>query len=185
MAGTGASSTSSSSRPAGGNPAAAPAVVVADMYLSVKSKRAGQLTGESLTPGHLQEIIVHGWSWGMDTTSDASTGLSTGRRRLLELVVTKTIDRSSTQLANALSSNDEIKEAKLSMRKAGSDFADFLVITLASARITGQHWESDASGQVVETINFGFQSIEIVTRTQLASGLPGPASSALIENPKQ
>ncbi|CAN5128140.1 N/A [soil metagenome] len=157
---------------------------IANINMSVKTKRAGLLVGESVTTQHVNEIVVLGWSWGIDQPHDSASGLATARRRLLELIVRKSIDRSSTGLIAAINTNDQIKELTLSMRRAGSTAGDFLVIKLTNARLTSMQLECDDTGQVLEVLHFAYQALEMVQRQQLTTGELGPTTSVTVEMPQ-
>jgi type VI protein secretion system component Hcp len=46
--------------------AAAPA---ADIFLHVKTKRAGKIKGEASAPEHVDDIVVCAWNWGLSAGS--------------------------------------------------------------------------------------------------------------------
>ena len=92
---------------------------VSDIYLSVQTKRAGKVAGEAFAVGHVDEIRLRGWNWGMAASSAIGSTQATGRRSYKALTVVKAIDAATTPLMSALATNDEVKEVRLSMRKAG------------------------------------------------------------------
>jgi type VI secretion system secreted protein Hcp len=102
---------------------------------------------------------------------------ATGRRSYKHLVIAKRIDSASTALLSALATNDEVKEAKLTMRKAGGTALDYYVMTLKGARVVGIDVNVDASGQAVETVSFAFTKIEIVYTPQQRIGIGAGAST--------
>lgn len=148
-----------------------------DVFLSVQSKRAGKLKGESGAKGHADEIVVHGWSWGVATSSALGSSQVTGRRTYKNLVVTKRIDSSSTALMSVLATNDEVKEAKLSMRKAGEGQRDFFTITLSQARVASLDLECGESGEAIERVTFAFNKVQVDYELQQASGQRGGGTS--------
>ena len=148
-----------------------------DVFLSVQSKRAGKLKGESGAKGHTDEIIVHGWSWGVATSSALGSSQVTGRRTYKNLVVTKRIDSSSTALMSVLATNDEVKEAKLSMRKAGEGQRDFFTITLSQARVASLDLECGENGEAIERVTFAFNKVQVDYELQQASGQRGGGTS--------
>src|SRR5205085_924350 len=95
-----------------------------DIFLLVQTKRAGKVKGEASSPGHENEIVVAGWSWGLSAGSALGSGQATARRSYKHLTVFKAIDSASTSLMSALATNDEVKEAKLAMRRAGEEQVD-------------------------------------------------------------
>jgi len=149
----------------------------ADAYLSVRTKRAGELKGEVSAKGHENSIDVHGFEFGVAASSAIGSGQATARRQYKHLVVMKRLDSSSTSLMSALATNDEIKELKLSLRKPGLGQEDFFTITLSGARVVGLDIDFDASGETVERASFAFTKIDVEYRVQGADGILGAAST--------
>src|SRR5690349_2681654 len=88
----------------------------ADAFLAMSGKRQGAIKGECKSTGHVDEITVVGWQWGLSAPTAVGTSQTTGRRVYEALVITKHIDAASTKLMAALATNEEIKSAKLSLR---------------------------------------------------------------------
>jgi len=149
----------------------------ADAYLSVRTKRAGELKGEVSAKGHENSIDVHGFEFGVAASSAIGSGQATARRQYKHLVVIKRLDSSSTSLMSALATNDEIKELKLSLRKPGLGQEDFFTITLSGARVVGLDIDFDAGGETVERASFAFTKIDVEYRVQGADGILGAAST--------
>ena len=61
----------------------------------------------------------------------------------------KLIDSATTALMSALATNDEIKEAKLTMRKPGSEQMDYFLVTLKNARVSAIDHATDAQGNTL------------------------------------
>ena len=148
-----------------------------DVFLSVQSKRAGKLKGESSAVDHKDEIVVQGWSWGVASASALGSAQATGRRSYKNLVVTKRIDAASTALMSVLATNDEVKEARLSMRKAGEGQRDFFIITLSQARVTALDIECGENGDAVERVCFSFNKVSVEHERQQATGQRGGSTS--------
>jgi type VI secretion system secreted protein Hcp len=147
----------------------------ADMYLSVVLKRAGKGKGEGAAAGHEEDIIVRSWSWGAAGHFAHTSVQATGRRTYKHLSIVKGLDTASTALLTALAVNDEVREAKLTMRKAGADEEDFFHILLKNARVTSVDYETDAHGDTVEVVNLSFVKVEVEYRVQQSSGQHGAA----------
>ena len=96
-----------------------------DMFLKLESKRGGAVKGESEDPVHPAEMVVLGFSWGM--TSTVSTGFAGKETKpaQLELRIVKRVDSASTGLMSIMKTNDEIKKAVLTVRKAGGKQEDY------------------------------------------------------------
>jgi len=142
----------------------------ADVFLAVVGKKQGPLKGESRAVGHVDDISVLTWQWGMSAPSAVGTTQATRRRVHEALVVTKQLDSASTKLMSALAVNEELKSVTLSLRKAGNHSDDFFTIKLEAGRVASLHVESDANGGLQEVVKFAFQKIEVTYQPQLAGG---------------
>jgi len=157
-------------RPTGGDS-------VADVFLHVVTKRAGKIKGEGTTAGHTDDIAVHTWTWGVAANTAIGSTQSTGRRVYRHLVVTKGVDSASTGLLSALVSNDEVKEATLTMRKAGGEALDYFRMMLSNARIVNVDIEVQPSGVAVEHVTIAFTKVEIEYKRQEQAGLGAAGST--------
>jgi type VI secretion system secreted protein Hcp len=146
-----------------------------DIFLLVQAKRAGKIKGESVAPGHADEILVKSWHWAVDGSSAVGSVQATARRSYSGLTITKGIDSASTALMSALATNDEIKEAKLTMRKAGEGQVEYLTITLKGARVSHLDHSVDETGDVREVVTILFTKVEVEYRPQQATGSVGGA----------
>lgn len=141
-----------------------------DIFLRVQTRRAGKIKGESALKGHEEDILVNSWNWGLSASSAIGSNQATGRRSYTALTLNKSIDVATTALMSALAQNDLVKEARLSMRRAGGDQDDYFIVTLKDARIVGLSHSTDSSGQASETVQFTFTKVEVEYRPQSAAG---------------
>ena len=147
----------------------------ADIFLHVQAKRAGKIKGESRTEGHADDIELIGWQWGAQAGTAIGSSVTTARRQYQPLVVLKRLDSASSGLLSALATNDEIKEAKLTMRKAGGDVLDYFKLTLSGARVVNVDVSVDAQGLPVEKVVFTFTKVEVEYQRQAGLGASGGA----------
>ena len=145
----------------------------ADTFLHVQTKRAGKVKGEATEPGHADDIHVVGWQWGVSAGSAIGNTQATSRRSYSALTVHKQIDSATTALMSALATNDEVKEAKLTLRRAGGDQEDFFTIKLEKARITSVQHSGEADGGTRETVTIAFTKVEVEYKPQKSTGLRG------------
>jgi type VI secretion system secreted protein Hcp len=141
-----------------------------DIFLHLQAKRAGKIKGESVAPGHEDDIQVRSWRWGVSSAAAIGSVQATGRRSYTGLTVVKHIDAATTPLMSALATNDEIKEAKLTMRKAGEGQIDYFLITLKGARVSQLEHQVDATGEAMEVVTILFTKVEVEYRTQKSTG---------------
>jgi type VI secretion system secreted protein Hcp len=144
-----------------------------DIFLSVQTKRAGKVKGEAPNPGHEDDIVVKGWHWGVSATSALGSTQATSRRAYKGLTIIKRIDSATTALMAALATNDEVKEAKLTMRKAGAEQIDYFLVTLQKARIASVDHSTDEGGNTVETVTIQFNKVSVEYRPQKSAGSRG------------
>lgn len=147
-----------------------------DIFLHVQTKRAGKVKGEARGAGHTDDIVVKGWRWGLSVSASVGMTRETSLRSYTALTVLKGIDSATTSLMSALATNDEVKEAKLTMRRAGGDQEDFFTVTLKEARIASLNHEVDDNGDTRETVAISFTQVEVEYRGQRASGGRGASS---------
>ena len=149
----------------------------ADVFLHLVTQRAGKIKGEGTTAGHADDIAVRTWSWGVAANTAIGATKATARRSYRNLVLTKGVDSASTGLLSALVSNDEVKEARLTLRKAGGEALDYFCMTLSNARIVNVDIEMPSSGAVVEHVTIAFTKIEIEYKRQQQAGLSAASST--------
>jgi type VI secretion system secreted protein Hcp len=142
----------------------------ADAFLHVQTKRAGKVHGEAASPGHADDIEVTGWQWGLSASSGIGGTLATSRRSYTALTIHKRIDAATTPLMSALATNDSVKEARLTLRRAGGNQEDFFIITLKDARIVSVQHIGDADGSTRESVGIAFIKVEVEYRPQKATG---------------
>jgi type VI secretion system secreted protein Hcp len=143
-----------------------------DMYLHVQAKSAGKIKGEATAVGHVDDILLTGWQWGVESRMAPTLGNPNGAGRAYSaLTVHKVIDRATTGLMAALVRNDEIKEAKLCMRRAGGAQEDYFSVLLKKARISSLRHEALPSGATRETLTLTFTAVGVEYHPQQSTGL--------------
>jgi type VI secretion system secreted protein Hcp len=144
-------------------------MAIGDMFLKVETARLGVIKGEATDEKHPNEIDVLSWSWGMSARSALAGAGASSKATLDELRIIKKIDSASTGLMSSLRSNEAIKKATLTVRKAGGHPLEYVKITLQSARITHVALDTEAA-EVVERVSFAFQKINVEYVPQGADG---------------
>jgi type VI secretion system secreted protein Hcp len=165
-------------------PAAILPVSGADVFLHVQTKRAGKVKGESVSPGHEDDIEVTAWQWGVSANAALGGTAATARRSYQALTVHKSLDTATTALLAALATNDEVKEARLTLRRAGGEQEDFFSITLKDARIASLQHSGETDGGTRETVTIAFTKVQVEYRPQRTSGLRGGSSTFQDELPQ-
>ena len=145
-----------------------------DMFLKIKGAKAGEIKGEASDKDHKGEIEVLSWSWGLEQKPSLGSGGARGRATIRELKITKNVDKASTPLMTALRTNEPIKEAKLTVRKAGKTALEYFKITIENGRVMSLDVEvSDIGGSaIVERVSFSFNKIAVDYTPQGQDGQP-------------
>lgn len=145
-------------------------MAIGDMFLKVETAKQGVIKGEANDATHGTEIDVVGWSWGLHAHSGLGAGGASSKATLDELRIVKKVDSASTALMATLRSNELIKKAVLTVRKAGGSPLEYLVITLQNARITDLGLDTQ-NDQIVERVNFAYNKISVQYKAQGTEGL--------------
>ena len=146
------------------------------MFLSVNGARLGKISGEAHDEKHKNEVEVLAWSWGMQGKSSLGGGGASGKATIRELRITKRVDKASTALMSALRSNEVIKKAVLTIRKAGKKPLEYLKITVEDGRLVSLDIEADdgvANPALCERLSVSFNKISVEYTPQ------GPDGQAL------
>lgn len=141
-----------------------------DIFLHLQTKRTGKLKGESKSAGHVDDIQVQSWTWSVSSASAVGSIQATARRSYTALTIFKTIDVATTAIMSALISNDEVKDARLTMRKSGGDPLDYFTIKLAGARIQQVSHEVSATGEALERVDIVFTKVDVEYKQQSSAG---------------
>jgi type VI secretion system secreted protein Hcp len=153
-----------------------------DIFLKIETARAGPLRGETSDPEFDGQIDVVDWAWGMHSPVQAGGFTASGRVQIKPVTIRKRADSASTALMSALRSNDVVRKAVLSVRKAGgSKPVVCFTVTLEKGRILSYDVSSgiDAQGAptLLETLTLGFTKITVDYIGQDARGGRTAASS--------
>ncbi|MGI0077522.1 MAG: Hcp family type VI secretion system effector [Nitrosopumilaceae archaeon] len=157
---------------------ASQAFAAVDYFLKIDG-----VDGESKDDKHKGEIDIMSWSFGASQSGSMVMGGGGGAGKVVmqDFHFTKSIDKASPKLFEALATGAHLKEAKLVLRSPGDSQAEYMVITLSDvlvssystsgasggdrpmeevslnfAKITMSYMELDASGRAGASVNFGW-----------------------------
>jgi type VI secretion system secreted protein Hcp len=142
-----------------------------DMFLEIE-----KLSGESQDKVHKDQIQILGWSWAVAQTGTSSTGggASAGKSEHNDLEVRKVIDRASPVLYQWCASGVHIGFVNLTVRKAGGDSLEYLVIRLEDVIITSFDVGGEPKDdQIQEKIRLNYARASMTYTPQEASGMGG------------
>jgi type VI secretion system secreted protein Hcp len=141
---------------------------MADIFAKI-----GDIKGESLDAKHKDEVEVLSWSWGVSQsgTGPAGGGGGQGKANFHDFNFTHHIDKSSPLLMKACATGTHIKEATITMRKAGKGQQEFLIIKMDDVIITGVHMSAAGDpASTAENIAMQFAKVALEYKPQKADG---------------
>jgi type VI secretion system secreted protein Hcp len=145
-------------------------VSASDMFLKLSGVK-----GESVDDKHKGEIDVLSWSWGMSTGTGKVKRGTIPPQCIQDLQLTKATDSASPQLIMNGVLGEVAKEGTLTMRKAGKDQQEFLVIKMTDVLVTSYQTGGSAGSEsnLIDNVVLHFGSISGEYRQQLPDGRLG------------
>ncbi len=144
-----------------------------DMFLKIEG-----LDGESVDSVHADEIDILAWSWGMSQsgTMHMGKGGGAGKVSVQDISVTKYVDSASHDLIRKCCNGAHFNEAVLTVRKAGADPLEYLVITMKEVIVTSvSTGGSGGEDRLTENVTLNFKEFEVVYTPQEKDGSGGAA----------
>ncbi|PWG63263.1 Hcp family type VI secretion system effector [Spiribacter halobius] len=140
-----------------------------DCFLKIEG-----VDGESKDAQHADAIEVVNWSWGASQpgTMHSGGGGGTGKASFGDISVAKYVDKASPTLWKNLASGKHFESGKLTVRKAGGEQLEYLVIELkkilvASINVGGNSGNED---RLMETVALNFAEFKISYTPQKDDG---------------
>jgi type VI secretion system secreted protein Hcp len=143
-----------------------------DMFLKLDG-----IDGESRDDVHKGEIDVTSWSWGVANSGPGTgAGGGSGVSRVHDLAVTKYVDNATVPLKKAVLSGRKITNAVLTVRKAGQNPMEYLVIEMQEVFITSQSFmaQKGSDDLLTENVQLNFSKVKTTYKTQKPDGTAGP-----------
>ncbi len=139
-----------------------------DMFLKL-----GDVKGESKDKSHGGEIDVLAWSWGMSQSGSfhSGGGGGAGKVNIQDISVTKWVDKASPNLMAFCSSGKQFPAATLTVRKAGDNPLEYLIINLDNVIITSvSTGASTGDERLTENVSLNFQKVKYEYQPQKDDG---------------
>lgn len=138
------------------------------------------IPGESRDDKHKSEIELVSFSWGAsnDAGREGAGGAGAGRARFQDFHFTMRVNKASPALFLATVSGKHIKEASLSVRRAGKAQLEYLKIKFTEVLVTSFEQAGGGGDVPEEMVGLAFGRIEMAYKSQQASGAPGEAVEA-------
>jgi type VI secretion system secreted protein Hcp len=135
--------------------------------------KIGDIKGESPDDKHKGEIEVLSWSWGVTQSGTMAHGGGggEGKANFNDFNFTHHIDKASPVLLKACATGEHIKEATITVRKAGKGQQEFLIIKMADIIITGVAPSGAGDGAATaEHVALQFAKVDLEYKPQKADG---------------
>ena len=136
--------------------------------------RIGTIKGESQDTKHKDEIEVQSWSWGVsqpDTSAHAGGGGGAGKASFHDLTFTHHVDKASPLLMKACATGEHLKDATITVRKAGKGQQEYLVVKLADVLVASVATSVSADGgATVENVSLAFGKVDLEYKPQKPDG---------------
>ena len=142
-----------------------------DMFLKIPG-----VEGEARDGTHKNEIDVLAWSWGMSQSGSAHVGggMGTGKVNVQDLSLTKYIDKSSPDLMLACCNGKHFADAKLTVRKAGENPLEYLIITMQDVIVASvSTGGSGGNDKLTENVSLNFAKVKVDYTEQTPGGAAG------------
>jgi type VI secretion system secreted protein Hcp len=142
-----------------------------DMFLKLDG-----IKGESVDKGHKDEIAILAWSWGVSNSGSAHLGggAGSGKVNVQDLSLTKYIDVSTPDLMLSSCNGKHIAKAQLTVRKAGENALEYLIIKLEDILIASvSTGGSGGEDRLTENVTLNFAKVDMEYTAQDAKGAAG------------
>jgi len=135
--------------------------------------KLGDIKGESFDDKHKGEIEVLSWSWGVTQSGTMAHGGGggEGKANFNDFNFTHHIDKASPVLMKACATGEHIKEATITVRKAGKGQQEFLIIKMNDIIITGVAPSGAGDGAATaEHVALQFAKVDLEYKPQKQDG---------------
>lgn len=143
-------------------------IVNQDIFLKIEG-----VQGESKDQHHPNEIEIISWNWeiSQDSSMHIGSGGGVGKATVHDLEFEHYVDRASPTLRIRALSGRHIKQAILTMRKAGGTPLEYSTITMTDVLITGIRTVcSQCDSNAVERVRLSFAKFREEYHIQRADG---------------
>ena len=135
--------------------------------------KIGDIKGESLDSKHKDEVEVLSWSWGVQQSGTMAHGGGggEGKASFNDFNFTHHVDKASPVLLKACATGEHIKEATITVRKAGKGQQEFLIIKMNDILITSVNPSgSGDAAATAESVAMQCSKVDLEYKPQKADG---------------
>jgi len=144
-----------------------------DMFIKIDT-----IDGESKDKKHTKEVDVLSWSWGLSNSGSGHVGggAGAGKVNVQDLSFTKYVDSASPKLMLASCKGTHLKEALLTVRKAGDKPLEYIKIKLTQVLVTSvTTGGSGGEDRLTENVTLNFAKVHLDYTPQDDKGAAGTA----------
>jgi len=143
------------------------AFAATDYFLKIEG-----VDGESTDASHKGQIEISSFSWGVSNSGSmaAGGGGGAGKASFSDLHFTKTVDKSSPKLMEAVATGEHLRSVDLVVRKAGGEQLEYYKVTLQDVLISGYSTTGTSGEAPSESISLNFSKIVFEYTPQNADG---------------
>jgi type VI secretion system secreted protein Hcp len=142
--------------------------MAADIFAKI-----GDIKGESLDSKHKDEVEILSWSWGVNQSGTMSYGGGggEGKASFNDFNFTHHLDKASPVLLKVCATGEHIKEATITVRKAGKGQQEFLIIKMNDIIVTSVSPSgSNDGGVTAESVSLQCAKVDLEYKPQKADG---------------
>jgi len=152
--------------------------------VKIEGTKQGTFKGEASLVAGKDYIPVLRFTYQVTSPRDAATGLPTGKRQHMPVVITKTLDATSPQIFGALVTNEVLTKVTIEFITTSTDGKElaYYVITLKNATVSDIHQHMDqteapAAGSAavptepMEDVSFTFEEITVTSNVGQTSAV--------------
>jgi type VI secretion system secreted protein Hcp len=135
--------------------------------------KIGDIKGESLDSKHKDEVEVLSWSWGVQQSGSMARGGGggEGKASFNDFNFTHHVDKASAVLMKACATGEHIKEATITVRKAGKGQQEFLIIKMSDVLITSVNPSGTGDGAATaESVAMQMAKVDLEYKPQKQDG---------------
>jgi type VI secretion system secreted protein Hcp len=135
--------------------------------------KIGDIKGESLDDKHKGEVEVLSWSWGVTQSGTMAFGGGggEGKASFHDFNFTHFVDKASPVLMKSCATGEHIKDATITVRKAGKGQQEFLVIKMNDIIVTSvAPGGSGGDGGTVESVALQCAKVDLEYKPQKPDG---------------
>jgi type VI secretion system secreted protein Hcp len=139
------------------------------------------IKGESSDSKHKDEIEIESFSWGVTQTGTFAFGGGggAGKAQFQDIHFNTNVSKASPTLFLRCATGEHIKEATLTLRKAGEEKQDFMFVKLNDVLVTSyQTGGSQSQALPVDQFALNFAKIEFTFKEQNPDGSLGGGNTA-------